>query len=123
MNMDMNIKHIVSREWGNYTVLEDAIGYKVKIININPGKSISKQFHNHRSEHWAIVQGIAQIEIDDEEFFLTPNESIYISIRQVHKCTNPGILQLKFIEVQVGQYTEEDDIIRLDDNKKFGSIL
>lgn len=113
------------RPWGTYTILDNGAGYKVKKITMNVGASISRQFHNHRAENWVIITGVAKVEIVDEIATLYPNESVYILPGQVHKCTNVGSIPLNFIEVQTGQYLEEDDIVRLDtvSNKTFGDIL
>ena len=83
---------------------------------MNPGASLSLQMHFHRSEHWTIVNGIGKVEINDQETLLNQNESIYVPIRAKHRLSNPGKDPLIIIEVQIGKYLGEDDIVRFDDN-------
>jgi mannose-1-phosphate guanylyltransferase len=74
------------------------------------------QKHFHRNEHWIVVSGSATVIVNDERFVLNPNESTYIKAGQVHRLSNEGMLPLVIIEAQVGEYTGEDDIVRLDDD-------
>lgn len=104
------------RPWGSYTVLEDNHGYQIKKIVVKPGKRLSLQKHYHRSEHWIVVSGTAQVTRDGEDYLVRPNESTYIPIGGVHRLENPGTIDLVIIEAQVGQYTGEDDIVRLEDD-------
>jgi mannose-1-phosphate guanylyltransferase len=104
------------RPWGSYTILEDSDGYKIKKIEVKPGKRLSLQKHFHRNEHWIVVSGSATVIVNDERFVLNPNESTYIKAGQVHRLSNEGMLPLVIIEAQVGEYTGEDDIVRLDDD-------
>jgi mannose-1-phosphate guanylyltransferase len=106
----------VFRPWGKFTNLEEASRFKVKTLHVEPGKRLSLQKHLHRSEHWTVVQGTAHIQIDDKDFILTPNESTYIPIGAKHRLSNEGKVPLEIIEVQVGEYLEEDDIIRYADD-------
>ncbi len=109
--------HLTShRPWGIYTVLEDTPGYKIKRIKVKPGKKLSLQKHFHRNEHWIVVSGTATVTVGDEVKLLRPNESTYIKIGEVHRLANNGIIPLILIEVQVGEYTGEDDIVRIDDD-------
>ena len=71
--------------------------------------------HHHRAEHWIIVSGTAQVEINDQEQLLTENESVYIPLGATHRLTNPGKIPLELIEVQSGSYLGEDDIVRFQD--------
>lgn len=103
------------RPWGHYTIIEDTDSYKVKKIVVEPKAKLSLQLHHHRSEHWTIVSGTALVTIDDEEKYLHKNESIYISKTHKHRLENPGQIPLEVIEVQIGEYLEEDDIVRFDD--------
>lgn len=102
----------VERQWGTYTVLDAGVGYKVKRIEVFPGRRLSLQSHQHRSEHWTIIEGVAEITNGDEQFTLHPNQSTYIECRHKHRLGNPGELPLIIIEVQVGSYLGEDDIVR-----------
>jgi mannose-1-phosphate guanylyltransferase len=106
----------VYRPWGKYTNLEERDNFKVKILTVNPGKRLSLQKHLHRSEHWTVVKGTALIRKGDEEFLLRPNESTYIPIGVVHRISNLGKIPVVLVEVQVGEYLGEDDIIRLEDD-------
>jgi mannose-1-phosphate guanylyltransferase len=106
----------VHRPWGTYTVLEDTEGYKIKRIVVKPGKRLSLQKHFHRSEHWIVVSGTATVTVGDEVKLIRPNESTYIRIGQVHRLANEGKIPVVLIEAQVGEYTGEDDILRLDDD-------
>jgi mannose-1-phosphate guanylyltransferase len=104
------------RPWGTYTVLEDSIGYKIKKIIVKPSKRLSLQKHLHRNEHWVVVSGEATVTIEDRVFLLQENESTYIKAGQIHRLSNDTNQPLCIIEVQVGSYTGEDDIIRLEDD-------
>jgi mannose-1-phosphate guanylyltransferase len=108
------------RPWGTYTVLEDTIGYKIKRIEVKPGKRLSLQKHFHRNEHWIVVSGTATVTIGDEVKLVRPNESTYIKMGEVHRLTNEGKIPVVLIEAQVGEYTGEDDIVRIDDDFKRG---
>ncbi len=104
------------RPWGIYTVLEQGAGFKVKRIEINPGASISLQMHAHRSEHWVVVSGQAAVENDGTKTLLAAGQSTYVSVGSKHRVSNPGNEVLVIIEVQTGNYLEEDDIVRFEDN-------
>lgn len=104
------------RPWGNYAILEEEQNaFKVKRIKVNPGKKLSYQLHHHRSEHWIIVRGTAKVTLDDEVKTIQCGEHIFIHAKQKHRIENPGNVPLEFIEVQIGTYLEEDDIVRFDD--------
>jgi len=106
----------VQRPWGSYTVLDNkAEGYKLKRIEVKSGASLSLQSHQHRSEHWVVVSGTATVTRDDEVLTVSKNESTYIPIGVKHRLENKGKMPLQMIEVQVGDYLEEDDIERFDD--------
>jgi mannose-1-phosphate guanylyltransferase len=104
------------RPWGQFRVLEARPGYKIKKITVHPGHKLSLQKHFHRSEHWVVVQGTALVTIEDQEKLITVNESTYIPIGARHRLENPGKVDLVIIETQVGGYTEEDDILRFEDD-------
>lgn len=105
----------VYRPWGSYTVMEESERYKIKKIRVIPGKSISLQLHHHRSEHWVMVTGTACVEVDGEKYFLCQGESTFIRPGMKHRLSNPGKFALEIIEVQLGEYVGEDDIVRFDD--------
>ena len=103
----------IYKPWGASTVLEDKPGYKIKTIQIEPGKKLSLQKHYHRSEHWIVISGTATVVIDERESIVRPNESVYIKIGESHKLENNGKIPVVLIEVQVGEYISEDDIVRI----------
>lgn len=104
-----------SRPWGTYTILEEGTGFKIKRIVVKPGASLSLQMHHHRSEHWVVVSGAAQVTVGDTMNLVTPNQSTYIPIGAKHRLNNPGVTDLVMIEVQCGNYLSEDDIVRFED--------
>ena len=104
------------RPWGWYDVIDQGNRYKVKSIEVNPNASLSLQKHLHRAEHWVVVEGTAQIEVDGKISIIKENESTYIPLGSKHRLSNPGKIPLRIIEVQSGSYLEEDDIERFDDN-------
>ncbi|MDQ6950176.1 MAG: mannose-1-phosphate guanylyltransferase/mannose-6-phosphate isomerase [Mariprofundales bacterium] len=106
----------VRRPWGSYTVLnEDDMEYKLKLIEVAPGASLSLQRHQHRSEHWVVVAGTATVTRGDETFTVAKNASTYIPIGEMHRLANRGKIPLQIMEVQVGEYLGEDDIERFED--------
>ena len=106
----------VFRPWGSYDSLENADGFQVKRLIVNPGGVLSLQKHAHRAEHWVVVRGRARITKNDDEFDLGVNESVYIAIGDIHRIANPFDEPVHIIEVQCGDYLGEDDIVRLEDN-------
>ena len=105
----------VFRPWGSYESVDVGDRYQVKRITVNPGASLSLQMHHHRAEHWIVVRGTAKVERDGEAYILSENESTYIPLGAQHRLSNPGKVLVELIEVQVGSYLGEDDIVRLDD--------
>ena len=103
------------RPWGWYESIALGPRFQVKRIVVNPGGILSLQSHNHRSEHWVVVEGTAKVTIGDEVKIVTENQSVYIPLGAVHRMENPGKLPLTLIEVQTGSYFGEDDIIRYED--------
>jgi mannose-1-phosphate guanylyltransferase/mannose-6-phosphate isomerase len=106
----------VYRPWGSYTILEEGDRYKIKRLVINPGTKLSHQLHNHRSEHWVVVSGTARVTNGENIYDVHPNESTYIPMSTKHRLENPGKIPVQIIEVQNGEYLEEDDIVRFDDD-------
>jgi len=104
------------RPWGEWKLLLKGEGFQVKTIDVAPGQRLSLQSHNHRSEHWVIIDGIAQVDIDGESFQVRRNESKYIPLGAVHRLGNPGDVSLRVVEVAVGDYLGEDDITRYEDD-------
>ncbi len=111
---DIHLK--VHRPWGTYEVLVDTPGYKVKRIEVKPQKRLSLQKHFHRNEHWIVVSGTATVTVGDEVKLVRPNESTYIKMGEIHRLENAGKIPVVMIEAQVGEYTREDDIVRLEDD-------
>ena len=105
----------VHRPWGTYATLKQEDGYQVKRITVAPGQKLSLQYHHKRAEHWVVTQGKAMVQIGDEEFETGPGEYRYIPLGEKHRLTNIGETALVLVEVQVGEYLGEDDIVRLDD--------
>ncbi|MBI5665541.1 MAG: mannose-1-phosphate guanylyltransferase/mannose-6-phosphate isomerase [Nitrospirae bacterium] len=106
----------VYRPWGTYTILEENGNTKIKRIVVYPGAKLSMQMHHHRSEHWIVVHGTAKIVNGDQVIFLEENQSTYVPKTTRHRLENPGKVPLHLIEVQIGPYLEEDDIVRYDDD-------
>ncbi|MCL5058039.1 MAG: mannose-1-phosphate guanylyltransferase/mannose-6-phosphate isomerase [Actinobacteria bacterium] len=106
----------VYRPWGSYTVLEEGLFYKIKRITVLPGKRLSYQLHYHRSEHWVVVRGTADVTIEGTKAIVRSGESTFIKTGFRHRLENPGKTPLEIIEVQLGEYLEEDDIVRFDDD-------
>jgi len=116
---DLHHIHLTAhRPWGTYTILETNEKYKIKRIVVHPGKRLSLQKHFHRSEHWIVVSGTALVTIGNQENVLRENESTFIPIGEKHRLENPGKVDAVLIEVQVGSYLGEDDIVRLQDDFK-----
>lgn len=105
----------VYRPWGKYDSVDAGPRYQVKRITVQPGAKLSVQMHHHRAEHWIVVSGTARVTLDGQQRLLTENESIYLPLGAVHALENPGKIPLELIEVQVGSYLGEDDIVRFED--------
>jgi len=105
----------VYRPWGSYETVEQGDRHQVKRLIVKPGATLSLQMHHHRSEHWIVVHGTATVTCGDREFTVHENESTYIPIGTKHRLANPGKIPLHLIEVQVGSYLGEDDIVRFQD--------
>lgn len=104
------------RPWGTFTVLDEGHNFKVKRIEVLPGKRLSYQKHAQRAEHWVVVQGTGRVTLDDKEITISVGEAIDIEVGAAHRVENPGNELLVFIEVQRGSYLGEDDIVRLQDD-------
>ena len=105
----------VYRPWGFYLSILDAKNWQVKIIHVKPGAKLSLQIHHYRSEHWIVVKGVAEVEINNEKKILSENESTFIPLGSKHRITNQGKIPLEIIEVKSGSYVGEDDIFRFED--------
>jgi len=103
------------RPWGFYTVLAQGQGFLTKMIQVNPGQKLSIQSHNHRSEHWVVLSGVAKVVLEGKDIILSPGHSVDIPVKAIHSLQNPYEEELKIIEVQKGDLLVEEDIIRYED--------
>jgi mannose-1-phosphate guanylyltransferase/mannose-6-phosphate isomerase len=111
------VEHLrVVRPWGAFESLRQEPGFQVKLLTVNPGASISLQYHNRRAEHWVVVAGRALVTRDSETQELSANQSTYVAVGVHHRLENPGSEPLHVVEVQSGDYLGEDDIVRLEDH-------
>jgi len=106
----------VHRPWGSYTILEESEFYKIKRVTVRPKKKLSLQLHHHRSEHWVVVSGTAEVQLGTETRLLRQGQSTFVEGGIKHRLKNPGRIPLEVIEVQLGEYLEEDDIVRFEDD-------
>ncbi len=114
---DSYLQHrTVNRPWGTYTVVEEGPGFKIKRVVVKPGRALSLQMHRHRSEHWVVVSGVAQVINGERELRVEVNESTFIPAGNKHRLSNPGTGDLVIVEVQTGARLDEDDIVRFDDH-------
>mgnify|MGYP001032173231 FL=1 len=104
------------RPWGSWTLLVKGTGFQVKTIEVAPGQRLSLQSHEHRSEHWVVVEGSGRITRGSEVFDIGPNQSAYIPRGFTHRLENPGTGVLRIVEIAVGDYLGEDDITRYEDD-------
>ena len=117
MNKDLGSSPSFDRRpWGTFTVLDEGEDFKVKRIEVLPGKRLSYQKHSQRAEHWVVVQGTAKVTLDGRDITIETGQAIDVAIGAAHRVENPGAVPLLFIEVQRGNYLGEDDIVRLQDD-------
>jgi len=115
-NRQQAVQHLrIYRPWGYYQGVDLGSRYQVKRIVVKPNAKLSLQKHFHRAEHWVVVRGTAEVTVGEQTHTVHENESTYIPIGSVHRLANPGKIPLELIEVQVGSYLGEDDIVRLTD--------
>ena len=105
----------VYRPWGYYTVLGEGKGFLTKMIQVNPGQKLSVQYHNHRSEHWVVLEGTAKVVLEGKEHILSPGHSVDIAVKEIHSLQNPYKEVIKIVEVQKGDILIEEDIVRYED--------
>ncbi len=113
---EFHVHRTVYRPWGSYTTLEMQGRFQIKRITVNPGAKLSLQMHHHRHEHWVVVSGTARVVNGDRSILLHEDQSTYIPAGTVHRLENPGVIPLELIEVQIGSYLGEDDIVRFEDD-------
>ena len=104
------------RPWGRWTVLEEGAGYKIKRLEVEPGRRLSLQMHHHRSEHWIVLSGTAKVVKGGEVLYVHQHESTFVPAATHHRVENPGLLPLVIIEIANGEYLGEDDIVRFEDD-------
>ena len=115
-NVKESSEHSVShRPWGTFSTVEEGEGYKIRHVMLEPEQSLSLQIHKHRNEYWIVIKGTAKVTIEDKELFVRENESIYVAKSQTHRLENQTKTRLELIEVQVGEYVGEDDVIRIEE--------
>jgi mannose-6-phosphate isomerase-like protein (cupin superfamily) len=114
-NPHLQAQH-ATRPWGNWTVLNDGAGFKVKLIEVLPGHRMSLQYHYNRSEHWVVVAGKARIVIGQQRYDMHLMQSVLIPARTIHRIENPYSETLQIVEVQRGDRLDEDDIVRIEDD-------
>lgn len=107
------MRETCERPWGTWEVIDEGPWYKVKKLTIQPDKSISLQYHIHRSETWAITQGAGEVILDEKKFRVKQGDTFVVKPLSVHKITNTSNVPLVIIEVQCGEITEENDIVRM----------
>jgi len=108
--------NVVHRPWGSYESVMCGEGYQVKRLVVTAGKKLSLQYHQHRSEHWTVVEGEVHVTIGDDVMVLQCDESIYVPLGSVHRLDNRSDGDVVLIEVQCGDYLGEDDIVRIEDD-------
>lgn len=114
--MSLNeIGQTYTRPWGWYKTIAQAAGFQAKLIHVAAGGRLSLQSHNERAEHWVVVTGVATITIDDATADYAVNQAVYIPLKAKHRLENLTTEPVEIIEVQVGSYLGEDDIVRYDD--------
>jgi mannose-1-phosphate guanylyltransferase / mannose-6-phosphate isomerase len=106
---------VMHRPWGSYQDIDRGERFRAKRLTVNPKGKLSLQSHKRRAEHWVVVKGIAEVTLDGRILTLHENESIYIPMGGIHRLANPGSEPLEVVEVQTGDYLEEDDITRYED--------
>ncbi len=104
------------RPWGRWTVLDAGAGFTVKKIEIEPGHRLSLQYHHHRSEHWLVIEGEGEVEIDDKKISIAQRSHVHIPLKAVHRVKNTGDAVLIILELQQGDILDEGDIVRLEDD-------
>ncbi len=114
-NQKIELNKQMDRPWGYYMVTSFGEGYQTKIIHVNPGQKLSVQSHNHRSEHWFVLSGEANVILDKKEIILHPGQSIDIPVKSIHSLQNLQKTDLEVIEIQTGEILSEEDIIRYSD--------
>tara|TARA_E500000178_G_C16394639_1_gene475926 strand:+ start:72 stop:434 length:363 start_codon:yes stop_codon:yes gene_type:complete len=111
---------IYERPWGTYRTIEQKDNYQIKHIVVKPGKRLSLQYHHHRDEHWTIIKGKGSMQLDENVIEMTLNDRIFIPKESKHRMSNLTDSDVEFLEIQIGDYLGEDDIVRIEDD--FGRL-
>ncbi len=118
-NPELSNTHLtIHRPWGTYRALDSGSGYKIKSIEVKPGKRLSLQKQFYRNKYWVVVSGTAHVTVGKNTYLVRPNESTYIKMGQIYRLENLGKILVVMLEVQVGSYIDEDDIMRIEDDFK-----
>jgi len=104
-----------ARPWGKWEVIAVGEGYICKEITVLSGAILSLQSHQHRSEHWVVLSGVAEVTLNEDTFTLSKNETVFVPSGVKHRIANPDTLDLVFVEIQVGKVLDENDIERFED--------
>jgi len=111
-----NKNEVGNRPWGRWAVLDAGPGFTVKRIEVEPGHRLSLQYHHHRSEHWLVIDGEGEVEIDEMTISIKQRSHVHIPLKAVHRVKNTGKNTLIILELQQGDVLDEDDIVRLEDD-------
>lgn len=115
-NVKESFDHLIChRPWGTYTVLQEDTRFKIKRIVVDPGKRLSLQLHHHRNEHWIVIRGTAKVSVGERQVTIQESESFFVAKSEPHRLENPGKDPLELIEVQIGEYVGEDDVVRIEE--------
>jgi mannose-6-phosphate isomerase len=109
-------QEVGERPWGRWSVLDSGPGYTVKKMEVDPGHRLSLQYHHHRSEHWLVISGVGEVEIDGETSAIVERSHVHIPLKAVHRVRNNGTVPLVILELQQGDVLDEADIVRLEDD-------
>jgi len=104
------------RPWGRWAVLDAGPGFTVKRIEVDPGHRLSLQYHHHRSEHWLVIDGKGEVEIDEKTISIQTGSHVHIPLKAVHRVKNTGVHTLIILELQQGDVLDENDIVRIEDD-------
>ena len=109
-------QEVGERPWGRWFVLDSGAGYTIKKMEVDPGHRLSLQYHHHRSEHWLVIAGVGEVEIDGETTAIVESSHVHIPLKAVHRVRNNGTVPLVILELQQGDILDEADIVRLEDD-------
>jgi len=108
-------KKIIYKPWGSFEIIETTDSYQIKRLIVKPDQMLSLQYHHYRSEHWTVVKGIATCQVGEDIHLLSRNQTLYIPRGANHRLSNETDSDIELIEIQIGDYLGEDDIVRIED--------